>query len=131
MCTTEDLCCFSIWLSTAGWRGFCPRPRPKTHAPLPRYRGLSDVRPYREEGNPMDPKNKSSRLATDADKKIGKRLRKLRKAKGYSLEEVARLIGLSYQQVQKYETGQNRISAVRLWQFARLYQVDIRSFFRG
>ena len=79
----------------------------------------------------MDPKNKSSRLATDTDKKIGKRLRKLRKAKGYSLEEVARLIGLSYQQVQKYETGQNRISAVRLWQFARLYQVDIRSFFRG
>lgn len=49
------------------------------------------------------------------DVHIGKRLRTLRTAKGKTLKDIAAYLNLSYQQVQKYETGHNRISASALF----------------
>ena len=45
------------------------------------------------------------------DREIGKFLRAARKSRGRSLHDIAEMLGVSYQQVQKYESGQNRISA--------------------
>lgn len=66
---------------------------------------------------------------TPADIKIGKRLRTIREIKGYSQTELGEKVGLSYQQIQKYETGLNRISAVRLKEFAGVLNVPLPYFF--
>jgi transcriptional regulator with XRE-family HTH domain len=56
----------------------------------------------------------SSRAVTDKDKKVGQRLRIARKLKGMSQRELGPLIGVRWQQLQKYESGMNRISASRI-----------------
>lgn len=60
---------------------------------------------------------------------VGKQLRRIRRLNDMSLNEVGGAVGLSYQQVQKYERGANRISASKLVQFARLFNVSIELFF--
>ncbi|GGD88029.1 hypothetical protein GCM10011390_03510 [Aureimonas endophytica] len=49
------------------------------------------------------------------DVHVGNRLRLLRLQKGLTQEDLGTLVGVSYQQIQKYETGSNRISASRLY----------------
>lgn len=66
-----------------------------------------------------------------ADLHVGRRLRQARIAKGVSQIDLAGLMGLSFQQVQKYENAANRISAGRLWQAAQLLGVDVAWFFEG
>jgi transcriptional regulator with XRE-family HTH domain len=68
---------------------------------------------------------------TAIDAAIGNRLRALRQARALTLDQVAAQVGVRAQQVQKYETGQNRISAGRLLDFARLFQVPLGSFFES
>ena len=63
------------------------------------------------------------------EKEIGQKIRELRKTKGMSQMELAERIGLSFQQIQKYEKGINRISVPRLYQIAKALNVDICSFF--
>ena len=63
------------------------------------------------------------------DKKIGKKIRQLRKGWGLSQSELAEKIGISFQQVQKYENGSTRISVMRLQQISEALGVDITSFF--
>jgi transcriptional regulator with XRE-family HTH domain len=46
-----------------------------------------------------------------------------------TLDQVAEQVGVRAQQVQKYETGQNRIAAARLFEFARLFDVPLTAFF--
>ena len=48
------------------------------------------------------------------DRTIGARVRRERKARGYTIEQIGEILGISYQQVQKYESGANRISAGKL-----------------
>jgi len=62
---------------------------------------------------------------------IGTRIRQRRTELGITQLQLARLLGLSYQQVQKYETGLNRISAGRLYQISRFLFVDVGYFFKG
>ena len=50
-------------------------------------------------------------LILERDQEIGRFLRTARKANGLTLKELATILGICYQQVQKYESGQNRISA--------------------
>ncbi len=50
---------------------------------------------------------------------------------GLSQEKLARSLGVSFQQVQKYEIGINRVSAGRLWDIADTLEVDIGYFFDG
>jgi transcriptional regulator with XRE-family HTH domain len=62
---------------------------------------------------------------------VGRRLRQRRWALGVTLEEVASRLGVKPQQVQKYETGRNRMSASRLWAVARAVDVPVSYFFEG
>lgn len=62
---------------------------------------------------------------------IGRNLRKLRRACNYSQKDIARILGISYQQVQKYEHGQNRFPIENLFVLQKLYDVPFESFFEG
>jgi transcriptional regulator with XRE-family HTH domain len=65
------------------------------------------------------------------DKHVGARLRMRRLMLDMSQTETADAVGVTFQQVQKYENGVNRISASRLQQFCRLLQVPVGFFFEG
>jgi len=62
------------------------------------------------------------------DIKIGKKIRELRNRWGLSQSELAERIGISFQQVQKYEKGVSRMSIMRLQQFADALDVTVMSF---
>jgi transcriptional regulator with XRE-family HTH domain len=73
--------------------------------------------------------NRKSASATD--RLVGGQMRARRLALGMSQTELAEAIGVSFQQVQKYEKGTNRISASRLQQIAEALQVPVPFFFEG
>ena len=63
------------------------------------------------------------------DAHVGARLRQRRMLLGISQEQLAEMLGLTFQQVQKYERGTNRVSASRLFQLARTLDTPITWFF--
>jgi transcriptional regulator with XRE-family HTH domain len=63
------------------------------------------------------------------DQLVGERIRARRTEFGMTQEQLAEALGVSYQQIQKYETGANRISAGRLYEIGRALQVDFGYFF--
>lgn len=65
------------------------------------------------------------------DRHVGRRMREKRTSLGYNQRDLGRGLGLTFQQIQKYESGANRISASKLWDAARFFGVDIRYFFEG
>jgi transcriptional regulator with XRE-family HTH domain len=65
------------------------------------------------------------------DRHVGERVRQRRKQLGFSQDRLADALGLTFQQVQKYERGSNRISASKLFDTAAALQVDIPFFFEG
>ena len=65
------------------------------------------------------------------DKHVGSRVRMRRMMLGMSQEKLGDAIGLTFQQVQKYEKGSNRIGASRLQQIALILQVPVSFFFEG
>ena len=67
--------------------------------------------------------------ATDIDRHIGARCRRI--MVGYSQQQMADLIGVTYQQVYKYERGLNRISTSRLFDIAQALGVPVEYFFEG
>ena len=73
----------------------------------------------------------SERSPDLTDKHVGSRVRMRRLVLGMSLTKLAGAVGLSFQQVQKYEAGTNRISASRLQEFSRALQVPVTFFFEG
>mgnify|MGYP003644066868 CR=1 FL=1 len=62
---------------------------------------------------------------------VGDRIRQLRKARGITQTELATAIGLTFQQVQKYEKARNRISASKLAQIAKIFNVDVAELFEA
>ncbi|WP_421730786.1 helix-turn-helix domain-containing protein [Brevundimonas sp.] len=62
---------------------------------------------------------------------VGKRIVEIRSGLGLTQSDIARHLGLTFQQVQKYEKGSNRISASKLFAIASLLQVDIAALFTG
>lgn len=68
---------------------------------------------------------------TEFDLSLGRRLRSLRHLRGLSLVELGGLVGITYQQLQKYETGENRIPASRLVRLARCLHVGPEAFLDG
>ena len=70
-------------------------------------------------------------MAHPVDVHVGRRLRLKRTILGFSQEMVGKAIGVTFQQVQKYERGVNRMSASRLFEFAQLLKVPIVYFFDG
>jgi len=65
------------------------------------------------------------------DQHVGERIRLRRTERGLTQEQLAAALDVSYQQVQKYETGANRISAGRIYQLARKLDVEVGYFFDG
>lgn len=62
---------------------------------------------------------------------VGERIRERRAELGLTQEDLGRTLKISYQQIQKYETGANRVSAGRLFEIAAALQVAVSYFFDG
>ena len=71
------------------------------------------------------------RTPNPVDLHVGARIRMRRKILGVSQERLADDLGLTFQQVQKYERGANRVSASKLYEIARSLQAPISYFFDG
>ena len=65
------------------------------------------------------------------DRHVGLRIRMRRKELGVSQEKLAESIGLTFQQVQKYERAANRVSASKLWEMARALNTSVAYFYEG
>lgn len=65
------------------------------------------------------------------DAHVGKRLRQRRVAIGLTQDKLAKAVGITFQQVQKYERGTNRIVASRLYELAQVLRVSVEYFFEG
>ncbi|HKM88538.1 MAG TPA: helix-turn-helix transcriptional regulator [Xanthobacteraceae bacterium] len=65
------------------------------------------------------------------DRHVGSRVRMRRMMLGMSQEKLGKALGLTFQQVQKYEKGTNRIGASRLQQISQILQVQVSFFFEG
>ena len=73
----------------------------------------------------------TKKAPSPTDKHVGSRVRMRRKMLAMSQEQLADALGISYQQVQKNETGINRIAAGRLQQISHILQVPVAFFFEG
>jgi transcriptional regulator with XRE-family HTH domain len=76
-------------------------------------------------------KRKTRGQATDIDAHVGDRLRALREQRGMSQEALGQRVDVSFQQIQKYERGANRVGASRLFEFAQVFGVPVETFFSG
>lgn len=65
------------------------------------------------------------------DRHVGRRVQEKRLDLGLTQTALARAVGVSFQQVQKYEKGTNRVSASKLFEMAEFMKVDIPFFFQG
>lgn len=65
------------------------------------------------------------------DVHVGKRVRHRRWLVGMTQQQLAEHVGIKFQQIQKYETGANRVSASRLWDIADALDVPVSFFFEG
>jgi len=65
------------------------------------------------------------------DVHVGKRIRHRRWMVGMTQQQLAEKVGIKFQQIQKYETGMNRVSASRLWDISETLEVPVSFFFEG
>ena len=65
------------------------------------------------------------------DAHVGKRIRHRRWMVGMTQQQLADKVGIKFQQIQKYETGMNRVSASRLWDISETLGVTVAFFFEG
>lgn len=75
------------------------------------------------------PFGRKQRAITQVDMLLAEKVRRFRKQRALTLQQVADFLVISQQQVQKYETGKNRISASTLLSLATLFDVPIGAFF--
>lgn len=80
---------------------------------------------------PRPRRRSTARDATAVDAHVGIRLRTRRLELGMSQTALAEACKITFQQIQKYENGANRVSASRLWQFAAIMGVPVDYFFEG
>jgi len=70
-------------------------------------------------------------MSHPVDVHVGKRLKQIRTLRRMSQTDVAKRLELSFQQIQKYEIGSNRIAASRLFELSRILDVPTAYFFEG
>ena len=75
--------------------------------------------------------NQEARAPTKLDGLIGRRIAMGRKVRGMSQESLAKALGITFQQIQKYEQARNRVSASRLYEIARILDLPYAYFFGG
>ncbi len=77
------------------------------------------------------PKIHSSAHPDPVDIHVGGRIRLRRTLLGFSQEKLANALGITFQQVQKYENGTNRVGASRLFHIAKVLKVPVSFFYEG
>jgi transcriptional regulator with XRE-family HTH domain len=77
------------------------------------------------------PSRRSASRTQDIDRYVGARIRERRIMLGLTQQQLADLIGVTYQQAHKYERGINRVSAGRLFEVAHVLSVPVSYFFDG
>ncbi len=70
-------------------------------------------------------------MTNEIDFYVGKRLRRRRRLLGLTQQALGDMVGIRFQQIQKYECGANRISAARLFELAEALSVPIQYFYEG
>ncbi len=75
--------------------------------------------------------SESKTMKHPVDVHVGKRIRHRRWLLGMTQQQLADAVGIKFQQIQKYETGMNRVSASRLWDIAATLDVPVAFFFDG
>jgi len=94
--------------------------------------GLADRRSVPGEAPPEAGSSRRSTSRTqDIDRYVGARIRERRIMLGFTQQQLADLIGVTYQQAHKYERGINRVSAGRLFEVAQVLSVPVNYFFDG
>lgn len=83
-------------------------------------------RPQRARGGRRDV---SPRKPTAIDRHVGNRLRRLRLINGVSLEKLAEIVDVAPQQIQKYEVGETRMSASRIFELSKIFGVPLTWFY--
>jgi len=73
----------------------------------------------------------NKKRADDVDRFVGEKIRERRIMLGLTQQELAKGIGVTYQQAHKYEQGVNRVSAGRLFEIARMLNTPVEFFFDG
>lgn len=76
-------------------------------------------------------KRKTKGTADSVDAHVGKRLQLRRSLLGLSQEKLGEAVGLTFQQIQKYEKGLNRISSGNLYKFSKILEVPVAYFFEA
>src|SRR4051795_12567300 len=89
-------------------------------------RGAASGLPYRAAAA-----RRSTTRTQDIDRHVGARVRERRIMLGLTQQQLADLIGVTYQQAHKYERGINRVSAGRLYEIAQVLSVPVGYFFEG
>ena len=77
------------------------------------------------------PNESGTKEPQDVDRHVGSRVRMQRMAIAMSQEKLGDACGITFQQIQKYEKGTNRMGASRLHQIARILQVPVEFFYKG
>ena len=72
-----------------------------------------------------------AKRSSDVDGHVGRRIRQRRNALVMSQDKLGNALGISFQQIQKYEVGTNRVAAGRLWNIAVALDVEVAYFFPG
>ncbi len=70
-------------------------------------------------------------MSNGFDKAVGQRLRRLRTLRGMTQQDLAARLGVSFQQVQKYERGANKLSFERVWHLSDMFNVPLSSWADG
>ena len=70
-------------------------------------------------------------MAKRVDVHVGQRIRQRRWMLGVTQQQLADRVGIKFQQIQKYETGANRVSSSRLWDIGEALEVPVSFFFEG
>ena len=68
-------------------------------------------------------------MATEIDEKLGEKLREIRTMQGHSQSTIAEAIGVTFQQIQKYEKGSNRLSASRMYDLCKFLGITPNDLF--
>ena len=77
------------------------------------------------------PKSRRSGQEIEVDVHVGLKLRQARTLQKLSQTDLGKLVGLTFQQIQKYENGANRIGASRLWHLSQILELPVSHFFEG
>jgi transcriptional regulator with XRE-family HTH domain len=73
----------------------------------------------------------SNKSASKVDKLVGRNIRVHRLVKGLTQEVLGEKLGVTFQQIQKYEKGTNRVGSGRLYQIAAILEMPVTAFFEG